>query len=356
MKLSRVFVLITLLPGAAWATPHTISTPAAPGGQFRTVKTVPPPAVNPGAGKVAFAPQVKLQGSAHEPQEVILHVPPALQKSRLSHIELRHSQNLADKTQPWSGKKGDRDTTAPYSKIEVHVEGRGWTDLGQPKKFAEARPEVERLHDLPDAKGAISAVRVRNVGTDPVTVHDLTLHFLPPKPKSLHEARFTPTMSFGDAWKEVAPQTGRVRDAQVKGTRYPGSITLNNNGSWEPTSKETQEVVKTRGWTLAHDTLSIPLEPGKRFRLAEVAIGDTQPDAAKNGDDSYGRKGYAKLNLTIQRADGTRTSLTSNENIPSEGIMVGSADHVVQPGDQLHIQVAADTAGLMGVRLGYDDP
>ena len=35
--------------------------------------------------------------------------------------------------------------------------------------------------------------------------------------------------------------------------------------------------------------------------------------------------------------------------------MVGTSDHVVEPGDRLRVQATADTAGLMGVRLGYDD-
>lgn len=355
--LAGLFVLA--LPATAFATPPGApAAPRSPSG-FSNVKNFSAPDSN-GTGKVTFQTQgVKLNGNSQQtggtPQEITLAVPKNLQGSRLAHIELKHSQNLAEKSQAWSGKKGDRDQTAPYSQVEVYVEGRGWTSLGQPKKFAEARAEVERLHDLPDAKGAITQVRIRNVGVDPVHVHDLTLHFLPPKPKTFDEGLFMPTTSFGDAWSEVGPRTGRVRDVQVQGTRYPGAVTLNNNGQWSKTSQETLDKIKAKGWTVENDSIAIPLTPGKRFRLAEVAIGDTQPDAAQNGDGSYGRKGYAKLNIMIERKDGSRVILTSNENIPSEGVMVGTSDHLVQPGDRLRIQATSDTAGLMGVRLGYDD-
>jgi hypothetical protein len=346
-------------PAAAPISPPAIH-PAASSSDFSNVKTFTAPDVGSATGKVTFETQgVRLNGSApttgNQPQQITLMVPQGLQKARLAHIELVHSQQLGEKTQPWSGKKGERDQTAPYSKVEVYVEGKGWTDLGQPKKFAEARQEVERLHDLPDSKGPISAVRIRNVGVDPVHVQGLTLHFLPPKPKSFDEALLMPTTSFGDAWSEVSPRTARLRDVQVQGTRYPGGITLNNNGKWTPTSQATAEKVAARGWTVDRDSVSIPLTPGKRLRLAEVAVGDTQPDPDRNGDGSFGRKGYAKLNMTIERHDGTRVPLTTGENIPSEGVLVAGSEHRVEPGDRLRIQVSADTAGLMGVRLGYDD-
>jgi len=353
---SRMLLALSLfVPSTVLAAPPT---PGA--GRYSSVRTYTAPQVPEGSKKVTFQTGgVKLNGNSQhtggQPQEITLAVPKELQSAKLAHIELNHSQNLAEKSQPWSGKKTERDQSAPYSQIEVYVEGRGWTNLGQPKKFAEARQEVERLHDLPNTNGAVSAVRVRNVGVDPVHVNGLTLHFLPPKPKAFDEAVFMPGASFGDAWSDARPRTGRNRDVQVQGTRYPGGVTLNNNGNWSPTPKATMDKLAARGWTMERDSLVIPLTPGKRFRLAEVAIGDTQPDPNLNGDGSYGRKGYAKLNLIIERANGSRIVLTSNENIPSEGVMVGTSDHVVQAGDRLRVQATFDTAGLMGVRLGYDE-
>ena len=350
MKRRILFVglFLAALPTLAFANP--------PSG-FTTVKTVPAPETQ--AGKVTYRPETKLNGSAAatggQAQEITMDVPKSVQGMRLAHIEIEHSQNLAEKTEPWSGKKGDRDNTAPYSQVEVFVEGKGWTNLGQAKKFAEARPEVERLHDLPDPKGNISQIRVRNVGVDPVRLHDVTLHFLPAKPKAFDEAVLMPGASFGDAWSEVAPRTARVRDVVVPGTRYPGAIVLNNNGKWSATEKGTVDKMAAKGWVVERDSLVIPLQAGKRLRIAEVAIGDTQPDPEKNGDGSYGRKGYAKLNLVIERANGSRVVLTSSENIPAEGVMVGTTDHTVQPGDRLRVQATADAAALMGVRLGYDD-
>jgi hypothetical protein len=360
----RPFVWLAIAVGLATAPalagpPGPSAPPPQAQGGFSIVKTFAPPDVRM-PGRVAFQTQgIRLNGSAHEtgsqPQQIVLNVPESLQRTRLAHIELKHSQNLAEKTRAWSGKKDDRDETAPYSKVEVYVVGKGWMDLGQRAKFAEARQEVERLHDLPDPRGAISAVRVRNVGVDPVHVHEVTLHFLPPKPLSFDASLFMPTLSFGDAWSEVAPRAGRLRDATVQGTRYPGGVTLNNTGDWAPTAQATIAKIKERGWTLEHDSLVIPLAPGKQVRTAEIAIGDTHPDGAKNGDGSFGYKGFAKLNVTIERHDGTRVALTTGENIPSEGVIVAGSDHVVAVGDRLRIQVVGDTAGLMGVRIGYDE-
>jgi hypothetical protein len=304
---------------------------------------------------------VRVNGNAQQhggkPQQVMIEVPESHRGMRLAHVELTHSQSLSEKTSQWSGKKDQNDTTAPYSQIEFHVEGKGWTTLGQARKFAEARSEVERLHDLPKAGGNIDAIRIKNVGVDPVHVQSLALHFLPAKkPDKFEEMIFTSGTSFGDPWNSQSPHSDRRREQNVSGgTRYPGGVTLNNSGDWANTSDATLDKVKAKGWTVDHSTLSIPLEPGKRFRIAEVAIGDTHPDNKLNNDKSYGYKGYATLTIAIERKDGKTIPLTQGENVPPQGVLMGGGDYVAQAGDKLKISVGSDTAALMGVRIGYDN-
>lgn len=345
------FVLAAALlsPAVAVATPRT----------YATVKTFDRPQVS-GARLSYDTLGIRLNGSAEahggQAQELMVTVPESHQGLRLAHIELIHSQNLGEKTHAWSGSKDQHDETAGYSQVEVQIDGKTWSNLGQPKKFAEARQEVERLHDLPDAHGKITAVRVRNVGVDPVHVHGLALHFLPSKPKVFDEGIFTAGTNFGDPWAGRSPDVARVREVQVLGgTRYPGGLTLNNTGDWATTSAETLAKAQAKGWTVEKDSVVIPLQAGKRLRTAEVAIGDTHPDSAQNKDGSYGYKGFAKLDIAIERRDGSTVNLTSRENIPPQGVLVGSADQRIQPGDRLRVRVTADTAGLMGVRIGYDD-
>ena len=316
------------------------------------------PAVAVGSGKViASTNNVRLNGSGAStgPQEILIAVPANQQGMRLANIELTHSQVLGEKSNAWTGSKTDVDTTAAYSLVEVNVEGKGWTSLGQRKKFPEARVETERLHDLPAAEGKIIAVRVRNVGVDPLHVQGLALHFLPPRPGHFDESILTPGTSFGDAWSGRPPQAARLRDAVVAGTRYPGAIVLNNR-DWTVSSPEALAKAHANGWTVDGDSLLVPLTPGKRFKLAEVALGDTHPDPNTNGDGSYGVKGYSKLSMTIERKDGSRVVLSDSENVPPQGVLAGSADHLIEPGDRLRVRVSQDTAGVMGLRVGYDEP
>jgi hypothetical protein len=322
---------------------------------YTTVATFQPP-VTPGTTKViARLGDVKLLGSHGGAQELIIDVPEALQGAQLANMEIVHSQVLREKSTPWSGSKSDNDASAPYSLVEVFVEGQGWTNLGQRKKFAEARAEAERLHDLPPVRGKILKVRVRNVGIDPVHVHSLALDFLPAKPQHFDEGMFTPGTSFGDPWSGRGPTVARKRDQRVDGTRYPNAIILNNPGDWAPTSDAAQAAAAAKGWIIQRDALLVPLTPGKRFRVAEVALGDTHPDDKTNADGSYGYKGYAKLSLAIVRNGRVVAQLTSNENVPPQGVLLGVGDYIAQPGDMLAVQISADTAGIMGVRVGYDD-
>jgi hypothetical protein len=351
--------VLMFMPRLASAAPPVGQTSAAQG--FTNVGTFSP-AMDTGSRSVGAAKfetnGVRLNGDAPatggHPQQITLEVPQSLQGRRLVHIELNHRQDLGEKTRPWSGRKGERDETAPYSRVEVYTNGK-WTTVGGRDHFAEARPEVDRLHDLADPGGPISAVRVMNVGVDPLHVDSVTLHTLPAKRPSLDETILTPATSFGDPWNGVEPRVSRLREQVVNGTRYPGAITLNKRDAWGGTPQETLDAVKSRGWTLESDSVLIPLQPGKQIRTVEVAIGDTRPNPERNNDGGYGKKGYSKLYMFLEHHDGTRSTITNRENVPSQGILVATPDSVVQPGDRLRIQVTDDTAALMGVRLGYDD-
>lgn len=324
--------------------------------EYQTVATLQPTTKAGTTKLVADIGDLRVNGSHSGPQEVVVEVPPSLQGLRLTNIELVHSQVLSEKSVPWTGTTGSYDTAAPYAFVEVFVEGVGWTNLNQPKKFADGRREADRLHDLPDAGGKILKVRVRNVGIDPLHVHALSLDFLPHKPQQFHEAVFTPGTTFGDAWTGQRANVRRRGEQHVDGTRYPEAIVLNNRRNWAATSAAAQAKAAALGWTITPDSILVPLLVGKTFKLAEVALGDGNPDSKLNPDGEYGESGWSRLSITIERQGQVLVQVTGRENVPPQGVLLGIADHQVKPGDVLRIRISDDTAAVMGVRIGYDDP
>lgn len=319
--------------------------------------------------KVVFRPGgTRLNGDAPAhggAQSMLLEIPPQFRGMRLTSLSLTHSQVLDEKTGKWNGKKsgapgGENDPTPGMSRVEFHVAGKGWTGLGQQNKFAEARQEVETLHDLPPAGGEIDAIRVKGAAVDPVHIHEVSLNFLPNKPATFDEAIFTNGMSFGDQWNGKAPNVYRDKSStpHTAGTRYPGAVTLNGGSysGWAETPEATIKAMAAKGWHADHDSIVIPLKAGDKLRSVEVLIGDTFPDAKTNNDGSYGKKGWATLDIEVETASGKRIPLLGNENVPPQGLLTGSTtgEYVVQPGDKVRVSVNADTAAVMGVRVGYN--
>ncbi|MFO0727085.1 MAG: hypothetical protein U1E65_25110 [Myxococcota bacterium] len=314
-------------------------------------------------GRLVFSPGgTRLNGSAPahggEPQALLLEIPPAFRGMKLFSLSLTHSQVLTEKSGKWNGKKasapgGENDPTPGMSLVDAHVVGKGWVTLSE-KKFAEARQEVETLHDL-HVSGEIDAIRVKSAAVDPVHVHLVSLNFLPTtKPATFDEGVFTSGIKFGDPWSGYGPSVFRDKSQTPAGnTRYPGAVTLNNH-SWAETPASTLEALNKKGWHVDHDSITIPLD-GKKLKTVEVAIGDTFPDNKTNNDGSYGKKGWAVLDIEIESKNGKRTPLLRRENVPPQGVLIGSAppDYVPQPGDVLRVSVGDDTAGIMGVRVGY---
>jgi hypothetical protein len=323
-----------------------------------------------GGGQLVFQPGgTRLNGTAAAhggvPQALLLEVPPQFRKMRLFSLSLSHQQNLTEKSTPWNGKKssapgGQQDQSPGMSLVDAHVVGKGWITLSE-KKFAEARNEVETLHDLNmiPLGVEIDAIRVRSAAVDPVHVNKVAINFLPQdRPASFNEGIFRSGISFGDPWKGQHNHVFRDTQPMKAGeTRYPGAVTLNNNGGWADTPQTTLDKLGTLGWHADHDSVLIPLTG--TLKTVEVAIGDTDPankfGETKNNDGSQGRKGYAELTIEVERANGKRYTLLSGENVPPQGVLIGAAgpDYKPEPGDKLRVSVDADAAGIMGIRVGY---
>lgn len=325
---------------------------------------------NGNGGRLVFSPGgTRLNGSAPthggEPQALLMEVPPQFRKMRLFSLSLTHQQVTSEKTTPWNGMKssapgGEQDKSPGMSLVDAHVVGKGWITLSE-KKFAEARREVETLHDLnmvpKDAE--IDAFRVKSAAVDPVHIHEVSINFLPQeRPATFSEAIFRTGISFGDPWKGQHNHVFRDTQPMKAGeTRYPGAVTLNNNGGWADTPQVTLDKLSTLGWHADHDSIVVPLTG--EVKTVEVAIGDTdpanKPGQTKNNDGSQGRKGYAELTIEVERANGKRYPLLRGENVPPQGVLIGATgpDYKFEQGDKLRVSVSADAAGIMGIRVGY---
>lgn len=133
---------------------------------------------------------------------------------------------------------------------------------------------------------------------------------------------FTPGMSFGDQWNGHKPYVERDRSVtpKVPGTRYPNAVSLGHGHGWAETPESTTKAMEAKGWHQDFDSISIPLPAGKHLRSVEVAIGDTCPDSKVNNDGSYGYKGYAKLDISVETADGKPHPTAQERERPSTGL------------------------------------
>jgi hypothetical protein len=234
-------------------------------------------------------------------------------------------------------------------------------------KFAEIRAEPEsdylyewRLHghravgaprhSTPDFSALkIRAARLVNVGSDSILASELTLKFQPRLSKTWLQATFSPGTELGD------PETAQGRilgggqrfggfflDAIVLGTgRTPNHVPSN----------------LPAGWSLRQGDLHIPLPAGQEIDLLEIACGDTHPDGLRNKDGGWGSLGAAKLTAVIKNvsAPDRSLSLMMRENVPSEGVLLGSPARCGEKtleGDELILHADQDWAFVMAVRIG----
>lgn len=226
-------------------------------------------------------------------------------------------------------------------------------------KFAEVdhSVEVENLYDWAhyghsgDKSGHSSSkplkphgARMCSNGKDPVKVSQLIVKVDAPKADFEDERIFSEGTSFGTDGRDK-----RLGGGQAFEGLFPGALALGYSSAH---SKQKLP----EGWKHQGSTLSIPLKEGMTLSAIEVAAGDSHGDKITNSDGGWGTKGWARLSVDIVRADGSRDSLMSSENVPPEGFLVAtpeSLDRKVQPGDRLVIRSDDDTTYLMGLKTSY---
>ncbi len=226
-------------------------------------------------------------------------------------------------------------------------------------KFAEVgrSVEIENLYDWShyghagDKSGKSSSkplkphgARMCSNGKDPVKVSQLIVKVDAPKADFEDERAFSEGTSFGLDGRDKTLGGGQAFEGL-----FPGAIALGYSSA-HPKAKLPE------GWKHRGSTLSIPLKEGMILSAIELAAGDSHSDKIPNSDGGWGTKGWARLSVDVVRADGSRDSLMSSENVPPEGFLVAtpeSLDRKVQAGDRLVIRSDDDTTYLMGLKTSY---
>lgn len=290
-----------------------------------------------------------------KPQECIyLKVPTSLENKPILFVTLGHTQSPEDNT-GWDAKK-KWDANPALTSIQVNETNdkgeskwRYWDGMSSGEfgaKFAEPdHMELEGLYEwYKNGHGDIKtkqishellstdAIRLCSLGKDTVTLGSLGVKFSPGVAKEYKEFNFSKSNNMGDSITAKGRSYGD-RDDALMFTPYGGGA--------KPSAK------LPAGWKKEGGTLSIPAEVGKKLKSYEAAIGDIHTD---------GKSGYARLGVYIQKKNGQTISIINHENIPPEGVLLGSPeeDYVLQEGDKIVTNISYDEAFLMGLKLGYD--
>lgn len=315
-------------------------------------------------------------------QSIYLDVPPDLSNRPVRFAALGHRQDPRVKHERgW--KPGEWDQHPTLTSFRIHdAKAKSETDAwrywnGQSSgafgaKFPEIRnvPEIEGLYEwrkwghsgvqtqmrsndalYPDALEIVAMSKNGDKTNDSVYVSQVTLKVLPPKPDEYLGDNLAPdgTVAFspGTSLGEMDIETGRkYGGGQTFGGKFPGALAL-GGGAVPPLPK---------GWKVEGRELVIPVPPGKRVVSVEIAGGDSHPDGVTNSDGGSGTPGWAKLDMGIEEAaTGKIDWFNNNENVPPEGVMMGSPTNcarVTQTGDKIRIRGRNDILYIMGVRIG----
>lgn len=300
-------------------------------------------------------------------EELMLEIPPQLRGRGVQTVVLLHRQN-----EPYAG---DHDDSPGLTAVHVHAtnypQGKEWRHWNAPwgasgkegAKFAEYRPagdpESETEFDwhiqghspvggYGSDKGELlgDALRVRSVGDDPVYVHRIVYSVLPPKPTTMDTVVFSAGTNIGD------PLTGQGRKfggGQAYKGKFPGALQLGSGG------EGVQKLAGT-GWKHQWGSLEIPLQPGKRMTHIDLALGDSMPDEKSNKDGGWGTPGYARLTITLHRADGKKEVLMNDQGVPPEGVFSATPmdfDREIKAGDKLLLTKSGSECYIMAARVGY---
>lgn len=322
--------------------------------------------------RAANSVNYNLKGQKLAPGEFIyLWIPPDLQDKGTNFMILGHRQNPATTTGPKPGQKWDDtpgltsvqvyDANRPVKERWRHWAGDASGNFGA--KFAEPdiRFELENLYqwsklghrgvqsgDFKNDSIKGSVIRLTNVGKDEVEVSDVIYKTNLTAGKDQVTQIFTEGTKFGDV---VSGDGYEIGGGQKNKGLFPGAIELGRGSSLK--SK------LPAGWVYQKGQLMIPIPKGKILSGVELSAGDSHTDQIVNSDGGHGTKGWARLNMEIQRNGQTVDVLMSNENVPPEGILMGSPSQcgqVSQESEYLVLSSRADTTYLGGIRIHFQDP
>lgn len=282
-----------------------------------------------------------------------LHVPKELRGKPVLFANLHHQQDPFDDTGWENGEDfGDKNpglTTVQFNKTTTNFTPNWhyWAGMSSGNfgaKFAEkSHMEKEGLYEFykngyhsvaTDERRSdpllIDAVRICSIGKDPVTYGSFQLKVHPGKARKYEEINFTNSNRMGDSVTAEGRSYGNLFEG-VELSPYSRSNASSLMG----------------GASLEGGKINLPLEEGRLLRSIDLAIGDRH----RNGS-----KGFASLNVYVERADGSRISLIRNENVPPHGVLVGAPEkeHRAELGDKLVISSEADSSFVTGLKIGYD--
>ena len=251
------------------------------------------------------------------------------------------------------------DDQAAYTRIDVHVPGRGWVSYGQ--KFAEPRLyEFDELYRWPQTIGdaQVDAVRLVGIGRGEHAIAKLASVELEMVPEGRlgapQEEVFTPGTSFASGPSGSPRFGGGPRSIDLATVHrdkgwYPGAAVIGGWGSGAARTLSPSSFVDANG------RLHVTLPPGKKLAMAEVSAGDA---FYAEGNDSQmvrgdlGGRGWAKLSMRLVRG-GAATTILSNENVTPSSVLSAAAEWTTQEGDELVIEAAGHRAWVMGYRLSF---
>ena len=298
---------------------------------------------------------------------VYFGLPSDLQKKPVNFVVIGHRQDPKeekgfDAAKKWDDIPGLSSFQVLTTNKKGEQEWRYWTGSSsgnQGAKFAEVRysPEMENLYEWLD-KGTANVItdersmdpvmpemmKVVNVGKDLVRLSEVTLKSQPDQFDQKIETIFTKGSSFN---AKVA-QKATLGGGQNNGGLFPDALQLGGYGAGtQPKLPE--------GWQLNGNTLSIPLPEGREISSVELLGGDSHPDGITNKDGGTGTPGWARLHMGIGTDPESADWFVKNENVPPEGLMLGSVSECgrkTRKGEKIFIRGTSDILYVMGLRIG----
>jgi hypothetical protein len=280
-----------------------------------------------------------------------LAVPEELRNKPVLFVNLGHTQADEDNTgynkeTKWDDNPGLTTVQLNQTNEKGESKWRYWNGMASGKygaKFAEPfHMELEGLYEWyhnghsdvkTDTKSLeplmVDAMRLCSVGKDTVTIGSLALKVSPGIAKEYKEYNLGEGNKMGDSLTAKDREYGERKGSIILGYGAAAS-TLPEGWKKEGTS-----------------SVVIPLPVGKILKSLDVAAGDEKED---------GSSGHANLDAMVRKKDGSYISLIKSENLPPQGVIIGSPDKkiVIEEGDELVLRAKSDQAMIMGLKIGLD--